>query len=242
MSKSSAESQSQNHVYITTRYNFAHGAIVMKTNSSDLKPHPDFKKAVMDALAITDEKKRTREIQRVLEWWGIMKCGPAEVKANAGGGTDNKQSNNQDDEFESLSLDTVGGAIEASSMVKWRESLSESRNWGITRVLGVDSAISLFNEETQLKIGLAEPRRKTPSYHRGGSLQISRRGWPLGDLGQIGTVLTAPLDGHGAIPLYHVYNGKRHRFIYGTAKEEPTIPPKYGYTLDDYYRCYVYPT
>lgn len=79
MSKSSAESQSQNHVYITARYNFAHGAIVMKTNSSDLKPHPDFKKAIMDALAITDEKERPKEIQRVLEWWGIMFVTSVEV-------------------------------------------------------------------------------------------------------------------------------------------------------------------
>ncbi|KIO27307.1 hypothetical protein M407DRAFT_23482, partial [Tulasnella calospora MUT 4182] len=71
-SYSSSTSQFQKRAYVTGRYNFAHATISMKDYVAQLKPHPEFEKAVMDALATPDEEDRTKEIQNVLKWYGSM--------------------------------------------------------------------------------------------------------------------------------------------------------------------------
>lgn len=44
----------------------------MKNYLSQLKPHPEFEQAVMDALAISNEQERSEEVKRVLSWYGTM--------------------------------------------------------------------------------------------------------------------------------------------------------------------------
>ncbi|KAG9031257.1 hypothetical protein FS837_003021 [Tulasnella sp. UAMH 9824] len=259
LSQTSASSESQKHLYITGRYSYAHCTVSMKDYISQLKPHPEFKHAVMNALAIPDELERSQEVKRVLSWYGSMfvtsvelggmkhstvekildekttestvrndmnaalgkKFGSAEVEGNVGGGTENKQTQTQHNEFDSLHFHTVGGAIEAPGFVKWRESLSNPRKWGVTRVLEVQSAISLFDKETRLQLALAV--FKTPLYkfrnHAGrhtlstnpdpSKLPVNSDG-PWVNYGPIGRVLTAPLE--GASPCYYIYNGTHHGF------------------------------
>lgn len=79
LSQSAAGSESQKHLYITGRYNFAHCTMSMKDYVSQLKPHPDFKERIMSALATPDELRRTREIKSVLAFYGSMFVTSVEV-------------------------------------------------------------------------------------------------------------------------------------------------------------------
>ncbi|KAG9049683.1 hypothetical protein FS837_009447 [Tulasnella sp. UAMH 9824] len=57
---------------------------------------------------------------------------------------------------------TVGGAIEATSFVKWRESLASPRRWTVIKVLEVESVLTLFDKETRLKIATAVSKAPVP--------------------------------------------------------------------------------
>ncbi|KAG8955567.1 hypothetical protein FRC04_007558 [Tulasnella sp. 424] len=297
-SKSSARSESQTHVYITGRYNFAHYTLSMKDFISQLKPHPAFKQAVMNALKIANELERSQEIKRVLSFYGSMfvtsvevggmkhstmetildpkttessaknqmgltlgkMFGPASVGAKVGSGTENEQTRSQENGFESLHFHTItftlrvtanlkGGNIEAPSFAEWRKSLSDRDEWGVTRVLEVQSALALFDKETQLKIALST--FATPLYHftnkRGrhclstdpepAKLPVGWDGHWVND-GPLGTVLTVPLD--GAIPFHHVYNGKRH--VFTNSQEEWNKLVSWRGFWDQGIACYVYNT
>lgn len=169
-----------------------------------------------------------------------------------GGGTENKQTQQAENEFDSLDFHTIGGAIEASSLDKWRESLSDPRKWGVTRVLEVQSVLSLFDKATQLHIALA--LFKTPIYQFWNKVEkkhtlstdpdISKiptvQGAVWVSYGPIGTVLTVPLD--GAVPLYHLYQeaSKRHLFTCAMAERNMCLG-ELGF-VDQGIACYVYAT
>ncbi|KIO27308.1 hypothetical protein M407DRAFT_23483 [Tulasnella calospora MUT 4182] len=286
-SYSSSTSQFQKRAYVTGRYNFAHATISMKDYVAQLKPHPEFEKAVMDALATPDEEDRTKEIQNVLQWYGSMfivsvevggmkhstierildekttetsakkemsvelnkQLGSAEVEAKVGGGNENKQTLKQNNESDSLHFITVGGAIEASSFTKWKESLSSPRSWGVTRVREVRSVLSLFTKEVQTKIALAA--FKTPLYQFKNlagrhcmstdpdpSKLSANYGERWTNHGSVGTVLTAPLD--GAVPFYHVHDHIRHVFTNDRSESNDHTNSK-GFQYNGV-TCYVHST
>ncbi|KAG8906850.1 hypothetical protein FRC01_007877 [Tulasnella sp. 417] len=68
----SLASQLQKRIYVTGRYSIARTTIYMKDYIDQLKPHPEFEKAVKDALAVPNEVDRTKAIQDVLKWYGSM--------------------------------------------------------------------------------------------------------------------------------------------------------------------------
>lgn len=77
--KSSEGSASQKHIYVTGRYNFAHIAITMKDYISQIKPHPAFKEAMMNALATESGVERSQEVKKVLQGYGSMFVTSVEV-------------------------------------------------------------------------------------------------------------------------------------------------------------------
>ncbi|KAG9049682.1 hypothetical protein FS837_009446 [Tulasnella sp. UAMH 9824] len=66
VSKSSEESDSQNLVYVVGQYNYSYRKISMKGYLTELKFHPDFQQAIMNALAIENDAERSQEFDKVL--------------------------------------------------------------------------------------------------------------------------------------------------------------------------------
>lgn len=269
-SQSSATSDSQAHIYVTGRYNYTYGTVSMMDYVSQLKPHPEFQKAITNALAITNELDRIQEIKKVLSWYGTMfvtsvevggmkhstiekildaktteasvkaemsitlgkKFGPAKVGASVEGGMATTQTQQQESEFDSLTFHTVGGTIEAHSISEWRASLSSPLKWGVTRVLEVQSVLSLFDKETQAKIALAAlhvPIYQFRNYTGKHCLSTdpdpskiivnSEGAWA--NCGVLGIGLTVPLD--GARPIWHIYDG-RHTYTADLAEKNRLVP------------------
>ncbi|KIO28180.1 hypothetical protein M407DRAFT_231163 [Tulasnella calospora MUT 4182] len=285
VSKSNEESESQSFVYVIGRHYFSYRKISLKGYVSELKPHPEFKQAVMDALAIENDVERSKEVTKVLKWYGTMfptsvelggkkhstirkqnsdksseedlkkemgvklgrSFGPVGVEAEVSGGTQNKQTHKQSSGSESESFLTVGGNIAESDMDKWKQSLAEPRKWAVTRVLEVESILTLFDKETRLKIALAA--LKTPVYqfrNKSGrhclstnpdesKIPVTSDG-PWTNYGTVGMALKEPLD--GAVPLYHLYNGQRHLFTTNEYEKRQHLS-EWGFTNQGTI-CYVH--
>ncbi|KAG8895352.1 hypothetical protein FRC00_007586 [Tulasnella sp. 408] len=239
---------------------YAHFTVSLKDYISQLKPHPEFKQVLMDALAISDGLERYQEVKRVLSWYGTMfvtsvelggmkhstvekildgkttestvrcnmnvafgkKFGSAEVEGSVGpskGANISRLKRNKMNSARCTSIPLVEQSSKAPGFVKWRQSLSNPRKWGVTRVLEVQSAISLIDKDTRLRPALAV--FKTPLYrfrNRAGRHTISsdpdpsklpvNSDGPWVNYGPIGRVFASPLD--GTIPCYHIYNVTRH--------------------------------
>ncbi|KAG8930221.1 hypothetical protein FRC01_003142 [Tulasnella sp. 417] len=270
-SDSSANSQLQKRVYVTGRHYYTHGKIYMKDYVARLEPHPEFEKAVMDALANPNEAERTQEIQDVLKWYGSMfvasvevggmkhstiertldekttessakremtleltkQFGPAEVGAKVGGGNENKQTLTQDNESDSVHFYTVGGAIEAPSLAKSPigSHLVQKGHPNQDRPCGL--------QDTALPV--QELSRKALFEHRSRPSKLSANyGDQWANDGSVGTVLTAPVDGSGAVPLYHAHDQIRHVFT-NDLLERNNHTGSMGFRYDGI-ECYVHTT
>lgn len=68
----SHHSETQKAVYVTGRLSFVNLAVSFTDHVTRLQPHPQLKEDIMNALALDTELKRTREVKRVLSWYGTM--------------------------------------------------------------------------------------------------------------------------------------------------------------------------
>ncbi|KAG8954649.1 hypothetical protein FRC04_011082 [Tulasnella sp. 424] len=288
---SHGKSDNGNHIYVTGQYNFTYRKIFLKDSVSELRPHPEFRQAIANALAVQNDLQRSQEVRRVLNRYGTMfptavemggkkystikvgldgsttessvrremsltlgkSFGAAEAGANLGAGAEEISFGWIP--FYTVSLGSFlykGGAIEAATFTKWRESLESHHQWATIKVLEVESVLSLFDKETQSKIALAvatkvvdPPVPKIPLYqfrneagrHYLGTdpdaskIPVTGDG-PWTNQGALGLVFKSPVD--DAVPLYHLTSGQQH--LYTTSDVEKRSQSNYS---DRGIVCYI---
>ncbi|KAG8896967.1 hypothetical protein FRC01_011544 [Tulasnella sp. 417] len=280
------------HVYVTGQYNFTFRKLSLK-DCNQLQPHPEFNQAILNALAFRDESERSHSVRTVLNRYGTMFPTSVELGGRKYAtiktlldGRDNESSIRKEmsvvlgrnfgvaegeagflgtSEYAWIPFRTVGGAIEATSFVQWRESLASPRRWTVIKVLEVESVFNLFDRDTRLRIATATSRAPIPNTpipntpippplpkvalyqfrNNAGRHCLSTdpdvSKIPVtGDgqwtnQGSLGMALKSPVD--GALPLYHLYNGQRHLFTTSDAEKRN----EYGFR-DQGIICYVHTT
>ncbi|KAG8994519.1 hypothetical protein FRB90_000405 [Tulasnella sp. 427] len=165
------------------------------------------------------------------------------------------------DQVSASHIQTVGGDIGANSLDEWRKSLSNPLTWSITRVLEVQSVLTLFEKHIQDQI--AHLVLKAPLYmFTGSTTPKSPDGQPApqpepkhilvtnpdptqipfsSDFSwtnpqRLGTVLTGSLD--GAVPLYYALNAEK-QFAFTVDERDAFASAGYG---QQGVFCFVYNT
>ncbi|KAG9016714.1 hypothetical protein FRB90_002395 [Tulasnella sp. 427] len=261
-SQSFSQTTSKTHIYVAGRYSYGHAVVSLKPPVTQLEPHPDFKKAIDDALAMDDERERIEAVRGVLSYYGTMFPTAVEVggmkqivaesdlneqttestvtnemkltldsifaSTNFGFGQSKTETQTSKDWIKAGHWYTIGGDVEATDLNDWRKSLSYPNKWDVTRVMQVESVLSLFDKQTRGKIAHAALRaplylfrnvsQETPNGPTTGKHCLNtdsdpanipfNPNSPYSLWGRIGTILTAPLD--GAAPLYLLFDGNRY--------------------------------
>ncbi|KAG8987365.1 hypothetical protein FRB90_003376 [Tulasnella sp. 427] len=154
-----------------------------------------------------------------------------------GAGKISAETQKEIDQVSASHIQTVGGDIQANNLDEWRKSLSNPLKWSITKVLEVQSVLTLFDKHIQDQI--AHLVLKAPLYLFEGSTdpkpqdgQPAPTPQPKHTLGtgpnptqipfnsdsswtnvqRLGTVLTGSLD--GAVPLYYALNADQKQYVF----------------------------